>query len=149
MENASKALIMAAEILIGLLIISLAVYLFTSFGTSAAQINQRNANQQLAQFNTKYTTYSGRTDLTVYDIVTVANMAKENNTEYGEVNNYATYYEIIVRIGGQRIDTYSQTDMDELIQTNQISTKYKLQDSDIQYHEESGRIAQITFRVVN
>ena len=46
MENASKALIMAAEILIGLLIISLAVYLFTSFGTSAAQINQRNANQQ-------------------------------------------------------------------------------------------------------
>ena len=31
MENASKALIIAAEVLIGLLIISLAVYLFTSF----------------------------------------------------------------------------------------------------------------------
>lgn len=101
------------------------------------------------QFNTKYTTYSGRTDLNVYDVVTVANMANENNREYGEVNNFTSYYEIIVKIASKRIDTYTQSEMDELIKTNQISTKYKLQDSDIQYHEDGGRVWQITFRVVN
>lgn len=149
MENASKALIMAAEILIGLLIISLAVYLFTSFGTSAAQINRRNERQQLAQFNTQYTTDVGRTDLTIYDIVTIANKAKENNVNYVNTSDYSTSYEIIVRIAGQRIDSYEQSEMDQLIQANQISTVYKLQESDIQYHESNGRIWQITYRVVN
>ena len=39
MENASKALIMAGGVLIGVLIISLAVYLFVSFGQTSAEIN--------------------------------------------------------------------------------------------------------------
>ena len=34
MENASKALLMAAGVLIGVLILSLAVYLFENFGTA-------------------------------------------------------------------------------------------------------------------
>ena len=40
MENASKALLMAAGTLIGMLIISLAVYLFTSFGSRADQMEK-------------------------------------------------------------------------------------------------------------
>ena len=41
MENASKALLMAAEVLIGLLILSLAVYLFADFGSTSAEINKK------------------------------------------------------------------------------------------------------------
>ena len=36
MENASKALIMAAEILIGIMILSITVYLFNVFGRYSA-----------------------------------------------------------------------------------------------------------------
>ena len=41
MENASKALIMAASVLIGIMILSLAVYLFATFGASSAQMHEQ------------------------------------------------------------------------------------------------------------
>ena len=49
MENASKALIMAGGVLIGVLVISLAVYLFVSFGQTSAEINGENSQKQLTQ----------------------------------------------------------------------------------------------------
>ena len=38
MENASKALLMAAGVLIGMMVLSLMVYLFISFGSSTKAI---------------------------------------------------------------------------------------------------------------
>ena len=63
MENASKALIMAGGVLIGVLIISLAVYLFVSFGQTSAEINSENSQKQLSQFNAKFTSYEGRNNI--------------------------------------------------------------------------------------
>ena len=57
MENASNALLIAGGVLIGVLILSLAVYLFADFGSTSADINQRTAEQQLTQFNSKFTVY--------------------------------------------------------------------------------------------
>ena len=46
MENASRALIMAAGVLVGVLLLSLAVYLFTIFGNFGSemttQMNEKN-----------------------------------------------------------------------------------------------------------
>lgn len=81
MENASKALIMVAGVLIGILILSLAVYLFTSFGSTSAEVYKKNQENQLNQFNTQFTSYIG-TDITIYDVITVANLATENNRFY-------------------------------------------------------------------
>ena len=63
MENASKALLMAAGVLLGILILSLAIYLFVSFGQTSAEINEKNRQQQIVQFNSQYTVYLGRKDL--------------------------------------------------------------------------------------
>ena len=63
MENASKALIMAGGVLIGVLIISLAVYLFVSFGQTSAEINSQNAQKQISQFNSQFTSYEGNINL--------------------------------------------------------------------------------------
>ena len=71
MENASKALLMAAGVLIGVLILSLAIYLFVSFGQTSAEINEKNRKQQIVQFNSQYTVYLGRDDITIYDIRTI------------------------------------------------------------------------------
>ena len=87
MENASKALLLAAEVLIGMLVLSLMVYLFITFGSNAAKINKQLENDKLAQFNNQYDKYVNKDDVTIYDIVTVANLAKENN-------NYYEYYEL-------------------------------------------------------
>lgn len=82
MENASKALIMAAGVLIGILILSLAAYLYVDFGSSAAKINSQMEEQQISQFNSKFTSYEGQKGLTIYDVITVASHARENNLYY-------------------------------------------------------------------
>jgi lipopolysaccharide export LptBFGC system permease protein LptF len=81
MENASKALIIAASVLIGVMILSLGVYLVVAFGHSAAEINEQNRENQIAQFNSQFTQYQDKS-VTIYDILTVANLAKQNNEDY-------------------------------------------------------------------
>ncbi len=69
MENASKALLMAAGVLIGIMVLSLAVYLFVTFGSTSAQMHQQKEQDQLNQFNSQFTSYEGKEDITIYDIV--------------------------------------------------------------------------------
>lgn len=90
MENASKALFMAAGVLIGILILSLAVYLFISFGSTSAELHKQNAEQQIAQFNSQFTSYEGK-ECTIYEVVSVAGLATDNNI----------YYELTKSTGGK------------------------------------------------
>ena len=83
MENASKALIMAGGILIAILVMSLFVYLIVSFGATSDKIHDQNAQTQITEFNAQFTKYQGRTNITIYDVVSVANLA----IDYNENNN--------------------------------------------------------------
>ncbi len=149
MENATNALLMAAGILIGILILSLGIYLFTSFGTTSAEINQRNERQQLVEFNTQYTIYADRSDLSIYDVITVANMAGQNNSQYGYVNNFTTDYEIAIYLDGQRLDNKSQSELDILIQ-NSLQTNQKYRSGLPEYYSEtSGRIKSLRFQTIS
>ena len=96
MENASKALIMAAGVLIGILILSLAVFLFVDFGSTSSEIYDEVETRQLAQYNAQYTIYVGRENITIYDIITLANLAKENNDYYEEYTDYENTYQVRV-----------------------------------------------------
>lgn len=87
MENASKALLMAAGVLIGILILSLAVYLFVSFGSSSAEIHKQQEEQQIGQFNSQFLSYEGK-ECTIYDVVSVANLATESNRYYEFTKRY-------------------------------------------------------------
>ena len=82
MENASKALIMAGGILIGVLILTLGLYLFISFGQQSKEMHDRITDNQLTQYNAQYTVYSTRTNITIYEIISVANLAHNNNDKY-------------------------------------------------------------------
>lgn len=150
MENASKALIMAAEVLIGILIISLAVYLFTDFGQTSAQINERNREQQIVQYNTRFTSYLGRTDLTIYDVITVANLVIENNKTYEGNSDLQIVTGVRTGRGSnyQNLQNKSQSQFNVLIQNDQtLMTNNKLPTytcTTIDYYE-SGRIQAIYF----
>ncbi len=98
MENASKALIMAAGILIGVLILTLAVFLFTDFGATSQGIYSQMEERQLTEYNAQYTVYAGRTDITIYEIISLANLAKENNEKYGDYTNYESEYKVQVKL---------------------------------------------------
>ena len=88
MENASKALLMAAGVLMGVVILSLAAYLFVTFSSSADDVKSEIANNQLNKFNSQFLAYEQREDLTVYDILTAVNLAENNNKqlEPGDTN---------------------------------------------------------------
>ena len=149
MENASKALIMAGGVLIAIMIISLAVYLFTDFGTTSAEINKENTERQLTQFNTQFTTYLGRNNITVYELISVVNLAKENNSEYANVNNYANAengYQINVYLDNTTIlSTKTQTELDTYIQNTGLEeTLYTC--TSVTYDNQNGRIREVYFK---
>lgn len=126
MENASKALLMAAGVLIGILIISLAVYLFVSFGSTSAELHKQNEEQQIAQFNSQFTSYEGK-ECTIYDVITVANLATENNKYYefpkrtSKTNGKDNYISVQInninlsKYNGDWIESKGETNYDDII----------------------------------
>lgn len=92
MENASKALLMAAGILMGILVISLIVYIYATFSDSTQKNIKQMELNSLTAFNSKYLSYDGREDLTYYDIANVATMARNDNK-----NNEEQVYVLLMR----------------------------------------------------
>lgn len=95
MENASKALFIAAGVILALMVLSIGVYLFITFGQAASNTHKQVKEEQLNQFNSQFTIYQGRDNLNIYDIITIANLATQNNinneikdTERGNENSY-------------------------------------------------------------
>lgn len=127
MENASKALLMAAGVLLGIMVLSLAVYLFTSFSQLYADVDKQNANQKLTQFNTQYTVYLHREDLTIYDVLTIVSYAKENNQNYinetGQVNSGEEENIVIITLkregAVQNVQGKDNTYFDEIVKDDQ------------------------------
>lgn len=61
MENASKALLFAAGILIAIILISVAVYIVSMSQESMSGTKNAMSRVQLMQFNQQFTTFEGRT----------------------------------------------------------------------------------------
>ena len=162
MENASKALIMAGGILIGILILTLAVYLFATFGTEASKVNDRIKEQQIEQFNSDFISYVDSDNITIYDVITVANRAKEfngkNNFTALEDTNY--YIKVSLNSTPTSYPNLEQEDEKEyqklleydrgLIKINSTTNdidylpKYKCKAENVKYNDE-GRIIAIAF----
>lgn len=117
MENASKALIMAAGVLIGIMILSLAVYLFATFGATSAELHGQVETSRITQFNTQFTSYEGRSDITIYDVISVVNLAKNNNENYELTDSTDSNYYITVSLQGvnNRLEQASESTLNSLI----------------------------------
>ena len=99
MENASKALLIAAGVLMGVLILSLTVYVFSSLGSSAEETYNIMRQEKISDFNSFYFTYYNKSTydkvyLTYYDIWNVVNKAAEDSKT-------TTPVEVKIRINGQ------------------------------------------------
>ena len=81
MENTSKALIMAAEILIGVLLLTLMVFLFYAMGTFSKTVDENIETKNVSEFNINFEKYRGKTDITAQDIISMGNLAKQYNAQ--------------------------------------------------------------------
>lgn len=109
MENASKALIMAAGVLLGVMIISFAVYLFSTFGSYSNDVYMQMEATRMEAFNSQFTKfygteqrenpydtnsdkyYNGPILCTVQDVVTIAKLARDSNAKYGVYEDDTNY----------------------------------------------------------
>lgn len=101
MENASKALLMAAGVLMTVLVLTLGLYLYASFSDSSKQMQDKISEANLDEFNNQFLSYTG-INPTIYDILNLVNLADDCNEryEYTATDNY--HIEIIV--GGSKMN---------------------------------------------
>lgn len=83
MENASKALLIAGGILIAILIVTVAVYLFANYGSIGKSYDQTLQTTETQKFNENFTRYEGREDVTIQEIVTLYNYVEEYEKKIG------------------------------------------------------------------
>src|SRR5699024_3594487 len=55
---------------------------FSNFGGASSRIHDNIEENQTAQFNSQFTKYVGNENVTIHDVVTMANLATENNKYY-------------------------------------------------------------------
>ena len=163
MENASKALIMASTVLLGMMIIAIGVALFNSFSSFSSETVQKMTDKQIDEFNSRYLKYYGTVtyintstnketqkpiEVTAHDIITLANHAKQNNRTY-ELESLSSYdentYYIQVQVGNvynfeKKDDNYYHTFLSQNSLTGDNETKY--------YICKDVKISSVTKRVV-
>lgn len=153
MENASKALIMAASVLLGVMIISVGVALFQSFGGFSRDITTQIENNKIAEFNSQFLKYYNDTmELTAHDVVTLANLAHKTNIEQEVNENNIAYIKVRLRNTRQSLEKYTEQELNELLKeqsdklTNingEIVSRYYYKIAEIKYDENSGRVNEV------
>ena len=78
MENASKALLMAGGILIAIIVITIGVVLFVNYKNIGASYEQQIKTAEIQKYNSNFTKFEGRDNITIYEIISIAKFAKEN-----------------------------------------------------------------------
>ena len=144
MENATKAMLMAAGVLIGLMVISLGISLYVSLSDYVESTQNEIAMTEIKEFNkqfTQYINYNAMSNtveyaLTIQDIVTAANMAYENNLK--------TDYYVTVKLDGVVLEKTITSETSKLLQ-NGLGKEYKCDSTDIKISEKTGRVCEIKF----
>lgn len=152
MENAVKALLMAAGVLMGMIIVSLGVSLYSSLNKYVESTQNEIAMTELQKFNEqffKYVNYDDSTQttnftLTIQDVVTAANIAYENNQFY-ELSEYkeGSYY-VIVKLDGIALERNITSNSAQILQ-NGLGQKYTCSSSDVKISSITARVYEINF----
>lgn len=162
MENASKALIMAAEILIGVMIISFGVYIFNMFGKYSEERHNEIEELQIAEFNDRFYKFYGTTlnsagvsrpiECTIHDIVSLANFAQKYNLEnslieekiqgnnsYKKIDGVTTtnslYIQIDLRGESENLELKSNSYLVNLIKENDLKEDAQGKKTETKYYK--------------
>ena len=157
MENASNALLIAGGILIGVLVLSIGVYLYTMFGTSGASISDQLNERQIDEFNAQFYKYENLDTIKIHDIISVANLAKQNNINYEYTSiNEGPYY-ITVTISnlsgseGANLETIDTEKSNELLSKYSLngSTPINIKNKKVNFNKDNKRVNSITFEKID
>lgn len=151
MENAAKALLIAGEVLIGIVILSILSMVFQRALTVNEAYKDRMQRQEVIQFNVEFQQYITKQDKKIYaqDVVTLINKVYDWNKDIG--NNVITLVVLL-----PESNTIKVTRAIELTPTGttnysekEFLTKYKLNkeykfNCEMTFGGENGRVDTIT-----
>ncbi len=125
MENASKALIIAGGILIGILIISIGVLFWNSTASVSQNYDEKLENDRINEYNNKFLIYAK--DLNAQELVSIYNLIVENNKKYEGINERQIKLEIegadaTSKISEERLIKWMQ---DEVVRGTEDAASYK------------------------
>lgn len=123
MENATKALIMAATVLIAVMIISAGIFLFVRYSEVAYNHEQSKAAQNQVQYNNKFEKFVDKT-LTPQDVITIVNLAKDYN------ENKSAYPMTVKLVNENALKKFENNDkiMKFIDEETSKETKYEIED---------------------
>lgn len=91
MENASKALRIAAGVLIAILVVSLITFGYRRISESKKVEEEATSNKQLSEFNKKFESYNKRA-IRGNDLVSLGNLVYSTNRNLAEDSEFIWYY---------------------------------------------------------
>lgn len=170
MENASKALIMAASVLLGVMILSIGAALYNSFSNFGADTTAKIQERQISEFNNNFLKYYGKVTVeennktvsetikvTAHDIISVTNLAKKNNLQYeieedkkiAEQKHYNdnTYY-IQVNFKNTQMETKDEKFFIDFLKNNSLKNEEEpiyFMCSEVHISDTTKRVTYITF----
>lgn len=118
MENASKALIMLATMIISILIISLLVLIFSIFKNFEATLIDDSEQTEISKFNAEFLQYKEKNIITPQEIISVANLVSDINDKYqlNEQEDNSLYVEIKVITKKGIIENFEKKQSNDYIQ---------------------------------
>ena len=135
MENATKALLIAAGMLLAILLLTLLVYIFRIVGENASNVYERMSESEILEFNDNFLKFENKT-ITIHDVITMVNFAKNNNTNYKMPANV----EII--LGKDNLTEYNAEKLNNLLITN----VEKYYECTVEYAKNSNLINKINIK---
>lgn len=87
MENAARALEIAAGVLLGVLLMAAVSYFFSNIGEMPTQQDDITSREQLAEFNKSYEAFN-KSGMYGVDVLSCLNKAKSNNEKYVDGNKF-------------------------------------------------------------
>ncbi len=155
MENASKAIIIAGSMLIGVIVLTIISYIWVTFDSTSKDVQEKIDARVLTEFNNNFFKYQGSKECTIHDIVSLASFAKQNNQSIDKNSKkYINVY--LMNVQGINSTTDLST-LEEEVYMNLLN-KHSVEStlSKIQYYtcvqittvdvDEGSRVKSITFR---
>lgn len=131
MENSSKALLIIAEVMVGVLLLSLVAALFFLFDNYQQKTQENINSRELHEFNARFQAYEEK-ELTPQDVLTIFNIVNEYNLKFDG--------EEVVSIKG--ITKSKVKNNSEFLNT---TTRYEIPEQGLKYGKD-GKIYEIIIR---
>ncbi len=137
MENATHALLIAGGILLGIITLSMLVYMFSNISRMGNAQSTKEEVERLAAWNNEWEAYNKKL-LYGTEVLTVINKAEENNKEYDENEKY----KVTVHVQDSKGNELDANKIKEFVNESKTSI-YTCQN--ITYNAE-GRVSSMTFK---